>query len=142
MYIRLVLKPIAGVYPANMSTLFQRFHLVDTLQFARKYAETVPFDKISTQGNLVKLRYFTQWLWRRTTSNQRWNNVSKINTSKTIQKKKVRIKTNGIHRIENFNYYFITFCFLLPMWRKICRRKLAKLRKFLKGHEKYCISRT
>ena len=29
-------------------------------RFARNYAETVPFHKISTQGNLVKLRYFTQ----------------------------------------------------------------------------------
>ena len=30
-------------------------------RFARKYAETVPFHKISISGNQVKLRYFSQW---------------------------------------------------------------------------------
>ena len=30
-------------------------------RFARNYAETVPFRKISTTGNQVKLRYFSQW---------------------------------------------------------------------------------
>ena len=30
------------------------------VSFARNYAETVPFHKISTPGNQVKLRYFTQ----------------------------------------------------------------------------------
>ena len=30
-------------------------------RFARSYAETVPFHKIATPGNQVKLRYFQQW---------------------------------------------------------------------------------
>ena len=30
-------------------------------RFTQNYAETVPFHKISTLGNLVKLGYFTQW---------------------------------------------------------------------------------
>ena len=30
-------------------------------QFARNYAETVPFRKISISGNQVKLQYFLQW---------------------------------------------------------------------------------
>ena len=30
-------------------------------RFAHNYAETVPFRKISTPGNQVKLRYFLQW---------------------------------------------------------------------------------
>ena len=30
-------------------------------RIARNYAETVPFHKISTPGNQVKLRYFLQW---------------------------------------------------------------------------------
>ena len=29
-------------------------------RFAQTYAETVPLHKVSTPGNLVKLRYFTQ----------------------------------------------------------------------------------
>ena len=31
-------------------------------RFARNYAETVPFHKISTPGNKVKLRYLAQWM--------------------------------------------------------------------------------
>ena len=30
-------------------------------RFAQNFSETVPFHKISTPGNYVKLRYFTQW---------------------------------------------------------------------------------
>ena len=30
-------------------------------RFARNYEETVPFRKVSTPGNQVKLRYFSQW---------------------------------------------------------------------------------
>ena len=30
-------------------------------RFTRNYLDTVPFHKISTPGNWVKLRYFTQW---------------------------------------------------------------------------------
>ena len=30
-------------------------------RFARNYAETLPFRKIFTPGNQVKLRYFSQW---------------------------------------------------------------------------------
>ena len=30
-------------------------------QIARNYVETVPFHKIFTPGNSMKLRYFTQW---------------------------------------------------------------------------------
>ena len=30
-------------------------------RIARNYAKTVPFHKISTSGNYVKLPYFTQW---------------------------------------------------------------------------------
>ena len=32
-------------------------------QIARNYAETVPFRNISTTGNQVKLRYFSQWMY-------------------------------------------------------------------------------
>ena len=31
-------------------------------RFPRNYAETVPFSKISTPGNQVNLRYFSQWI--------------------------------------------------------------------------------
>ena len=31
-------------------------------RIARNYAETVPFHKISTSWNYVKLRYLTQWI--------------------------------------------------------------------------------
>ena len=31
-------------------------------RFAGNYAETVPFRKICTPGNQVKLRYFSQWI--------------------------------------------------------------------------------
>ena len=31
------------------------------MKFAGNYAETVPFRKISTPGNQVKLRYLSQW---------------------------------------------------------------------------------
>ena len=41
-------------------------------RFARNYAETVPFHKISTPGNKVKLRYFLQRvlqiIWKKTIS--------------------------------------------------------------------------
>ena len=37
-------------------------------QLARNYAETVPFHKISTTGNQVKLLYFSQWNLFRTNS--------------------------------------------------------------------------
>ena len=32
-------------------------------RIARNYAETMPCRKISTPGNQVKLRYFSQWIW-------------------------------------------------------------------------------
>ena len=32
------------------------------MRIARNSAETVPLQKVSTLGNSVKLRYFTQWM--------------------------------------------------------------------------------
>ena len=51
------------------------------------------------------------------------------------------IISNRIQEIQSFNYYFVIFTFL-PMLRVIFWRVLAKLRKFLKDYEKYCIART
>ena len=45
-------------YNLNESSYFKWW--LQWWQTARNYAETVPFHKISTPGNLVKLRYFTQ----------------------------------------------------------------------------------
>ena len=67
---------------------------------------------------------------------KRRNNVVKM----TFSKKNKKI-SNRIQRIQSFNYYFIIFT-LLSMLRGICRRILAKPRKFLKDYEKYCIART
>ena len=39
------------------------FHIVSgDSRFAQNYAKTVPFHKISTPGDSVKLRYFSQWV--------------------------------------------------------------------------------
>ena len=68
---------------------------------------------------------------------KRQNNVVKMTISKKNKNKNI---SNRIHGIQNFNYFIIFFT-LLPMLRGICRRVLAKPRKFLKDHEKYCIAR-
>ena len=57
-------------------------------------------------------------------------------------KRTKKIISNKIHGIESFNNYFITFFTLLTMLRGICRRVLARPRKFLKDHRRYCIART
>ena len=41
-------------------------------RIARNYAETMTFRKISTPGNQVKLRYFSQWKWRNFSFFSRW----------------------------------------------------------------------
>ena len=56
-------------------------------------------------------------------------------------KRTKKIVSNRIHGVQSFNSCFIIFT-LLPMLRGICRRVLAKPRKFLKDYEKYCIART
>ena len=69
---------------------------------------------------------------------KRRNNVVKMSISKE-NKKKI---SNRILGVQSFNRYFIIFFTSLPMLREICRRVLAKPRKFLKDHGKYCIART
>ena len=69
---------------------------------------------------------------------QRRNNVVKM----TISKKNRKIIWNWINWILSFNNYFIFLLILLPMLGGICWRKLAKPPKFLKVHEKNCITRT
>ena len=70
---------------------------------------------------------------------KRQNNVVNMTIFKKNKNKNI---SNRIHEIQSFNYYFIIFFSLLPMLRRIYRRVLAKSRKFLKDHEKYCIART
>ena len=53
-----------------------------------------------------------------------------------------QIISNKIHGIQSFNYCFIIFFTLLPTLKGICWRVLARLRKFFKDHERYCIART
>ena len=70
-----------------------------------------------------------------------------VNVEKTLWKwpflkRTKKIISNGIQGIQSVHYYFIIFFTLLPMLRGICRRVLAKTRKFLKDREKYFISRT
>ena len=60
------------------------------------------------------------------------NNVVKMTILKRTKK-----KSNRMHGIQSFNYYFIIFFTLLSLLRVICRRVLVKPRKILKGHEKY-----
>ena len=59
--------PNTGKYEPEITRYLDTFHAVLISIFllfliAQNSAETVPFRKISTPGNQVKLRYFTQWL--------------------------------------------------------------------------------
>ena len=45
-------------------------------------------------------------------------------------------------KIQNFNDYLIILFTLVAMLKGISWRRLAKLQKFFKDHEKYCIART
>ena len=51
----------SNIYQNKKLLKIDDIHCVKYRIIARNYAETVPFHKISTSGNSVKLRYFTQW---------------------------------------------------------------------------------
>ena len=57
-------------------------------------------------------------------------------------KRTKKIISNRIHEIWGFNNYFMKFFPLLLMLRGICYRVLAKPRKLLKDHEKYCVAKS
>ena len=69
---------------------------------------------------------------------KRQNNAVKM----SIFKKKKQIISNRIHKIRTFNYYFRIFFTLLPIVSWICRRVLARPRKFFKYNERFCIAIT
>ena len=55
-------------------------------RIARNYVNTVPFHKISTPGNYVKLRYFSQWLdttTSLTTCSNKVKNIGILSLAKT-----------------------------------------------------------
>ena len=56
-------------------------------------------------------------------------------------KRTIQIISNRIYRIQSFNYYFTIFFTLLPMLKEICLRTFARLRNFIKNHERYYIAR-
>ena len=92
---------------------------------------------VATWGN-VKSVGITAALYRFNVLNF---NVDMNNVRQLSLKRTKNVISNRIHGIESFNYCFIIFN-LLPMLRGICRKVLAKPRKFLKHYEKYCIATT
>ena len=137
-------------YPTNISTLFQHCLLVDATSrrgatLNQRWSNAVYFNvriyKVEQRWiNVVYCKVDMSKVGERRNNvifnfGKRRNNVVKMTISKRNKK-----NSNKMHGIQSFDYYFIIFT-LLPILR-VCRRVLAKPRKFLKDHEKYCIART
>ena len=148
-----------GKHPANISTLFQGCLLVGTTSRSEKMSNQrwnnvayFNFGIYNVEQRWINVVYFNVDMnnVRQRRNNvvifnvefhnvdQRRNNVVKM----TISKKNRKIIWNWINWILSFNNYFIFLLILLPMLGGICWRKLAKPPKFLKVHEKNCITRT
>ena len=145
------------MYSANISASFQHCLLVDmtsqNCKTSNQRWNNVAYVNVgiyNVEQRRINVLYFNVAM---NNVRQRRNNVvifnvefhsvgkRRNNVVKMIFFKRTRI-FHGIHRIQSFNYHFIIFFSLLPMLRGICRRVLAKPRKFLKDHKKYCIVRT
>ena len=133
-------------FPTNIITLFQRCLLVDAtsrrVTTSNQRRNNVVYFNVgiyNVEQLRIKVVYFNVVILNVEFYNvgKRRSNVVKMTFSKK-NKKKI---SNRIHGIQSFNYYFIIFA-LLPILRGICRRVLAKPRKFLKDYEKYYIART
>ena len=76
------------------------------LRYAQNYAETVPFRKISTQGNYVKLQYFSQCMFDKLNNRfQESFNVwcfKKIKRWESLQKAEAYFETKQIPTMKLF----------------------------------------
>ena len=131
----------------NISSLFQRcfnvaFWLIRRRDVGKRQinVETtlwISTVEVTTSNNVESTLYISTLIW-----------TMLDNAETTLpkwlfpNKEKIKNISNAIHVIQSFNNYFTIFFSLIPMLRGICRRILAKLRKFLKDCEKCCIVRT
>ena len=146
----------------TLTTACKHFNIVSTLSFG--WYDVTAWGNV--KSTLEQRCVFQRWnLQRRTTLNQccvfqRWykqrrNNVVIFNVDMSnngkrrnnivlwkwpFLKRTKQIISNRILGIRSFNYYFIIFFTLLPMLSWICRRVLARPRKFFKYYERFCIA--
>ena len=71
-------------------------------QFARNYAETVPFRKIFTSGNQVKLRYFSQCFFNMSHENHHLKDFTDFNDFENLKKEPTCFKSTSSTTIDLF----------------------------------------
>ena len=147
------------MYPANISTLFQRCLFVDTtsqsVATSNQRWNNIVYFKVQIYN--VKQGWINVVFFKVNIKNvrQRRNNIVIFNVDMSnvakrrnnvvkwpFLKRTKQIISNRTHGIRRFNYYFIIFFTLLPMLSWICWRVLAKPQKFFKYYEIFYIART
>ena len=142
------------MYSENISTLFQRCHLVYMTSRRQRQRQIniettlcISALECTTSSKVEPTLCISMLIWtildylETTLSFSTTSFTTLVNVETMLWKWAFPKRTKKKSFQNEYTEFKVSIIFLLPMLREMCWRNLAEQQKFLKDHEKYCTAR-